>query len=268
MNKTIRQLLKKIENLKRSITKIRSKQLSSEAIKDYVRSFVYDYFKEFRPAYLSTGLIEENLSNIDSAMQDLLRCTQRNTLKSVYLRCLKTLRKSINELELKSIIPVISEKQDVIDDIRNQKILDTLIKISPLSALSYEQALLDLQDQSRKSWRGSAVEFRESLRELLDSMAPDDEVMAQPNFKLEQNTTRPTMKQKAVFILKSRRTSGKQIKAFTDAIEVAEELFGKFVRSVYDRSAAGTHTPISKDELLRIRDYVSLALSELLEIKI
>jgi hypothetical protein len=200
-------------------------------------------------------------------MQDLLRCTQRSTLKITYLRSLKTLRQSLCDLELKDIA-FSSERADIQDNDRDRAILDTLAKFNPSSALSYGQALTDLQDQNRRSWRGTAVEFRESLRELLDTMAPDNDVIAQPGFKLEESTKKPTMKQKAVFILKSRQTSGKNVKAFEDAIAVAEQLFGKFVRSVYDRSSVGTHTLISKDEVLRIRGYVSLALSELLEIRI
>jgi hypothetical protein len=267
MDKRISQLLTTTEALSRSIAKIRSKQLNSKPIKERVRSFVYDYFKEFRQQYLSAGLIDERLSDIDSRMQDLLRRTQRGTLKSVYLRCLKTLRQSLYDLEVKDLT-LAGERADIAGNGRYRMILDTLVKINPSSALSYEQALIDLQDENRMSWRGTAVEFRESLRELLDTMAPDKDVMGQPGFKLEENTKKPTMKQKAVFILKSRQASEKNIKAFTNAIDVAEELLGKFVRSVYDRSSVGAHTPISKNEVLRIRDYVSLALSELLEIRI
>lgn len=267
MGKGIPKLLRTIETLRRSITKTRSKQLNREPIKERIRSFIYNYFKEFRQEYLSGGLSEENLSHIDSSMQDLLRCTQRSTLKITYLRCLKTLRQSLHDLEVKDIT-LTSERAAIPGGNRDRAILCTLIKINPSSALSYKQALIDLQDQNRRSWRGTAVEFRESLRELLDTMAPDNDVVAQPGFKLEENTKKPTMKQKAVFILKSRKASEKNFKAFADAIGVAEELVGKFVRSVYDRSSVGTHTPISKDEVLRIRGYVSLALSELLEIKI
>jgi hypothetical protein len=57
------------------------------------------------------------------------------------------------------------------------------------------------------SWRGPATDFRESLRETLDHLAPDSAVKAEPGFKLEQNTSGPTMKQKVRFILKKRGVS-------------------------------------------------------------
>ena len=46
MNEAIQQLIKNIETKKRSINKIRSKQLNNALTKDDVRSFVFNYFKE------------------------------------------------------------------------------------------------------------------------------------------------------------------------------------------------------------------------------
>jgi hypothetical protein len=90
--------------------------------------------------------------------------------------------------------------------------------------------------------------------------------MAQPGFKLEKETTKPTMKQKAIFILKLRRKTDAQIKSLSEAIDITETLIGKFVRTVYERSSAGVHTEVSREEVLKIRDYVILVLLELLEI--
>ncbi|NBV25323.1 MAG: hypothetical protein EBS05_25845 [Proteobacteria bacterium] len=75
------------------------------------------------------------------------------------------------------------------------------------------------------------------------------------------------MKQKAIFILKSRRPKDPQVKAFGDAIDVVEELIGKFVRSVYTRSSVAVHVADSKEEAKKVRDYVALVLGELLEVK-
>lgn len=267
MNVDIQPLLIDIGSIKRSLNRVRSKQLKSANIKDKVRSLISAYFNEHRPTYLLVGLAETNLEGVDSSMQDLLRCTQRDSLKSIYLRRLSSITQSLNELELKSITPVVGEKVNI-NDLKQQSILETLAKISSASAASYEQALLDLHDTSRKSWRGTAVELREALRELLDVMALDENVMAQPGFKLEPEAKRPTMKQKTVFILKSRRLSGAHQRTPAEAVEVADTQVGKFVRSVYDRSSAGTHTLITKSEVIKIKDYITLALVELLEINV
>jgi len=268
MRDSIHQLQKRADVIRHTLANISTKQLNIAKTKEEVRTFVYDYFKEFRPAYIAAERLETDLEKADSTMQELLRYTQRRTLVSAYKYILKDISAALHELELKSIASIIDAKSDISDNKQDRQILDTLEKINPSAALSYSQALRDLQDRDRKSWRGTAVEFRESLRELLDTMAPDDEVKAQPSFKLEQDTKGPTMKQKAIFILKSRRAFGKQIKVFTDAVEVVEELVGKFVRSVYERSCVATHTPTSRDEVLKIRNFITVALVELLEIKV
>lgn len=268
MRESIHQLQKRVDVIRRTLANISTKQLNITKIKDEIRIFVYDYFKEFRPVYVAAGRLETDLDKADSTMQDLLRCTQRRTLVSAYKYMLKDISAALHKLELKSIAYITDAKGDTLDNKQHRQILDTLEKINPSAALSYSQALMDLQDRDRKSWRGTAVEFRESLRELLDTMAPDNEVGAQPSFKLELDTKGPTMKQKVIFILKSRRAAGKQIKAFTDAVEVVEELVGKFVRSVYERSCVATHTPTSRDEVLKIRNFITVALVELLEIKV
>lgn len=270
MNANIQQkplqfLLREIEAIKRSIGKARSKQLRSPKIKDNIRSFIYTYFGRLRPELISFGLIETHLEMVDLTMQDLLRCTQRSTLKNVYFKYLDSMRKHAYELELKSITPI-TGGENIIFDQKEQRILETLEKISPSAAASYGQALLDLQSPSRKSWRGTAVELREALRELLDVMAPDDDISAQPGFKLEPNTKGPTMKQRVVFILQSRGLPRSQQKAPAEAIEVADTQVGKFVRSVYDRSSAGAHSQISKSEVMKIKEYATLALTDLLEI--
>ena len=60
-------------------------------------------------------------------------------------------------------------------------ISDTLSAILPATAASYEQCLLDLGGPSRRSYRGVAHEMREVLRETLDHLAPDPDVMAEAN---------------------------------------------------------------------------------------
>jgi len=75
------------------------------------------------------------------------------------------------------------------------------------------------------------------------------------------------MKQKAIFILRARRPKDPQVKAFGDAIDVIEELIGKLVRSVYTRSSVAVHIADSKEEARKVRDYVTLVLAELLEVR-
>ena len=81
-------------------------------------------------------------------------------------------------------------------------------------------------------------------------------------YKDEPDARGPTMKQKVRFILRNRGIS-KAISATTeDATRSIDEAIGIFVRSVYTRSSVSTHTPTSKDEVLRVLDwYVSYSLN-------
>src|SRR4051812_31457708 len=74
-------------------------------------------------------------------------------------------------------------------------ILATLSQMLPASGSSYEQVLRDLTQGSRVSWRGTAAELREVLREVIDTLAPDDKVMQQTGFQLEAGRTGPTQRQ-------------------------------------------------------------------------
>jgi hypothetical protein len=104
------------------------------------------------------------------------------------------------------------------------QILIKLQGVSSSAAASYEQAILDLGDESRKSMRGTAAELREALREVLDSLAPDSAVMHEPGFKLEEGRKEPTMRQKARFVLRSRRFPKADLENTEKAVSIIEEL--------------------------------------------
>jgi hypothetical protein len=108
--------------------------------------------------------------------------------------------------------------------------------------------------------------LREALRETLDYLAPDNDVIAQPGFKLEKDATRPTMQQKVRFILKSRGKNKSQTEAPENAVSVIEERVGALARAVYNRSSVSTHVGTAKQEVQQIKAYVDVVLGELLEI--
>ena len=85
----------------------------------------------------------------------------------------------------------------------DERIIATLTEVCPAAAVSYAQGVKDLEALDRASWRGPATELREALRETLDALAPDKDVEAMPGYKHEPNATRPTMRQKAKFILRA-----------------------------------------------------------------
>src|SRR5436189_3177253 len=94
-----------------------------------------------------------------------------------------------------------------------RRIVDTLSKILPATSASHEQCLVDLGGPPRRSYRGVAHEMRETLREVLDYLAPDAEIMAEAGFVLEKGTSRPTQRQKALHVLTKRRLSREAMRA-------------------------------------------------------
>ena len=149
----------------------------------------------------------------------------------------------------------------------DEKILSTLRNLVPSAADSYEQALVDLSATDRLSWRGPATDLRESLRETLDHLAPDNDVEDMPGYKPVAGAQRPTMKQKVGYILKNRGISKTLTEPAQNAVDAVDNIIGKLVRSVYNRSSVSTHTPTDRNEVTRIYDFVRVVLCELLEIR-
>lgn len=142
----------------------------------------------------------------------------------------------------------------------------TLSEILPATAASYEQCLLDLGGPQRRSYRGVAHEMREVLRETLDHLAPDEDVMAEATFKLEKETTRPTHRQKALYVLRKRRLSREAITAPELAVSMVEELGATIARSTYTRGSIDAHGLSPAKEVRQLKMYVDAVLAELLEI--
>jgi len=145
-------------------------------------------------------------------------------------------------------------------------IIETLARIIPAAAISYEQCLFDLGQVQRLSYRGVAHELREVLRETLNYLAPDAEVMAEPGFKLEQDTTRPTQRQKALYVLRKRKLSREAMSAPELTVSMVEELGASITRTAYTRGARDAHTGSSAPEVRQLKMWIDAVLGELLEI--
>lgn len=267
MSDQIQEVSNALESVERCLRKVKALHVNSAEAKSCVRDFVRGYFGQSRLQLLALVSAEVELAPLDGLMQDLLRHSQRRARLGDYRQCLTAAKRALSEIELRSLASLHAPASIAGFEPRQTRILESLRKINAPAADAYEQGLCDLQTGGRKSWRGTAVEFREALRELLDTLAPDAALTSQPGFKLEPDTKGPTMKQKAVFVLRARHPKDSQTKAFTEAVAVVEESIGKFVRSVYAQSSVRVHLASSQDEVRRVRDYVTLVLGELLEVK-
>jgi hypothetical protein len=257
-----------LERLQLRIEKSTAVNVGTASLRTETRAFVKDYFGVVRPNWEELEVARAHVDVADEACQELNKLANGANKRSSYrkqLKILRSLRPAV-EVDLARIgarpKPEVRHNSDIED-----KILATLGSLLPSAALSYQQVLIDLRE-SRVSYRGTAVELRELLREVLDQLAPDAEVAGEPGFKLEPNTTKPTQRQKALFVLKARALPRNAMKPTENAIEMAEEISARMARSVYEKSSVSTHVMTNKHEIARIKMFIDGVLVELLQISL
>jgi hypothetical protein len=260
----------RIDSFSATLGRNRAKNVNAAALRKQAREIVTGYFGEQRNALQRLGTSEEKLNDFDSEMQRLIGLSTGLNSRVSYqktLRALKARRKRI-ETGLEFLIGRVENPPTtlVIASQIEVSISKTLQHMLPNAAKSYEQVLVDLQDKSKKSYRGTAAELRESVREVLDHLAPDEDVIASAGFKLEQGQNGPTMKQKMRFILRARKLGDAGRQTAEDSVAHLDENIAALGRSVYTRGSVDLHTGRERQEILNFKMYADAVLGELLEI--
>lgn len=264
-------LWEQLEALSAALERLGATTAIVSGIRQESRSATQSYFREARPALLSVRVPAPLLEAFDGLMQDLLRATNAKAPKARQLTKVLSaagdLRTDI-EVSINQALGEEALRRAAGTDYSptEQKIIDTLSSLVPSAALSYSQALIDLAQADRVSFRGSALELREALRETLDHLAPDDAVVAQPGFKVEDDQKKPTMRQKALFILRSRGMAKTALEAPRDAVGIIEGSTSSLARSAYSRSALSTHVAQTGAEVRQFKMYLDSVLSDLLQL--
>ncbi len=264
------QLIADVEALSASLRRGSAVNVNDQSSKDRAIALATRYFSDVRPQVTRSLSETKAIIEHDSEWQRLVRLAHGNNARKSYLRTLTVLRKGLSEINISSLAtaPVASAQASASRNLSREEalILQTLEALVPSAATSYRQGLADLVGIERLSYRGTAAEFRESLRETLDHLAPDADVERQTWFKLEQGQTKPTMKQKVRFVLTSRGRNKTQREAAEKSLALIEELSGEVMRAIYNRASLATHVHGSKLEVHKIKRYVDTVLFDLLEI--
>lgn len=266
MLETVRGLTEILGRFTKAVREVRSKQVFQKPIRQEARDIVDAYFRDARERLVIGGLSTQQLVDLDAGMQRLLEVAQKHSTVHTYRSQIKRLEQELLAIERLALTLGARSTRSTLEPV-DRLIIDTLSSFLPSAARSYEQAIRDLYSTDRLSWRGPATDFRESLRETLDHLAPDADVTAEPGFKLENDASAPTMKQKVRFILRKRGVARTAMQSPEAATQAVDEIVGTFVRTVYSRSSVSTHTPTDRNEILRIRDWVRVAFCELLEVR-
>jgi len=267
----LNELTGKLSLLKKTLSRSNAVNVNAQSIKDLAKQVVQLYFRRCKPELLAIGFDDQALGTLDEDMQTILRLSNGNNRKSYYELGIKAANRRLLEIEaarenLISRATVTKSRSGLEGNPLEQAILSTLQQLVPTASLSYEQACRDLRDAQRISYRGTANELRESLREVLDHLAPDKEVMRQPGFKLDEGKKTPIMKQKVRYILRAREQPATAIETPENAITGIEEALSRLTRSVYEQSSISTHVSSVKGEVLQMKMYVDSVMAELLEI--
>lgn len=265
-------LLDSLTDLEREISRVSAVNVNTATARDSARSLIQDYFRRTRPHLLAIGLAETDLESLDGQMQRLLQLANGRNPKRYYTRLLRDIRRNVQRVELTREYRLGEQQRSesstavLATDVEG-KIVTTLQGLVPSAALSYEQALRDLHSSSaRLSFRGTANELREALRETVDHLAPDEDVMNAAGFRLERDQTRPTQKQKVRHILRSRGLSETARSAPEDAVSLVEELTGSIARASSRRSSLAAHVASTEQEVRQMKMYVDSVLAELLQV--
>lgn len=239
--------------------------VNSVALRNETKSVAQLYFRNVRQL-LEQFQLDEFIEPLSRAFEALLVLSEGNNATSTYKKHAKSIKKIIprvtSQLEVQGgTAGGITSSSDT-----DQKIIQTLTGLLPSAAQSYQQALFDLADTRRLSFRGPAHELRECLREVLDHLAPDADVMKAPGFKLEKDRPKPTMKQKVRFIFKARERRTTESAAPEDATTTIDALIAQMTRSTYDRGSLSAHTQRDKKSVEQLKRYVDVIFYDLLEL--
>ena len=266
----ISDLFDQVKVLDSSLHKNLAVNVNDNSLKEKFILTANHYFSKTRPYIIATVGESEHILSHDQKWQELIRLAHGNNPKKSYSSKIKSIKKELTEFNV-ACLSVTAQKGidgSSLSDLTppEKLILNTLENIVPSAAASYRQGILDLRGTERLSYRGTAAEFREALRETLDHLAPDSDVKNQPGFNLEKDVTGPTMKQKVIFILRSRGRKKPQQDSIKKSLELIESLTGDITRTTYSRASLATHLETSRTEVQRIKRYTDTIFFDLLEI--
>lgn len=181
-------------------------------------------------------------------------------------------RVSKTQEEIDKLIPKKAISKEIIQSPKRvlfveNDIYKKLAELLPTLAHTYAQVKIDLDNQDRLSWVGTAHGIREVLRGILDHLAPDNIVKEQEWYKQETKTTKPTHRQKVKYILQEQDAGSNKKKVYSKIDELDKLLEGfisGLVRDTYSRASDASHRFKEKKEVERILRYFEAFAHDLL----
>jgi hypothetical protein len=248
------------------LNRVKSVNVNSAALREEANQLAQKYLRTVRP-FLNAAGLQAEVNVLDPAFGAFLQLSEGNNALVSYKRRARVIRKNISKV--KGLLAISAGSTGGAHDgpsVDEKKLIETLGKLVPSAAMSYQQALADCKDSKRISFRGPALELREALRDILDHLAPDKDVMDSDGFKLEKDRTQPTMKQKVRFILKACGQNKTTTSAPEDSAKTIEAMIADLTRSVSNFSSMASHVATERQNVIRVKRYTDALLYDLLEL--
>jgi hypothetical protein len=252
-----------VARFSRHINQARTVNINASSLRKEAKDVAQQYFRQARPV-LQDLTLDDQLDILNARFQSLIELSERNSAKSSYKKHTTVIRK---------LMPRVTSRIELNQGVAKtgfetpaDRIIQTLEGLVPSAALSFRQAIIDLADDHRISFRGPALELREALRETLDNLAPDDAVTSAEGYVQEKGRSGPTMRQKVRFILKARGQSKSSTTVPEQTTTIVDEMVGTLTRSIYDRSSIASHVASERKTVIQLRRYVVAILQHLLEL--
>jgi Predicted pPIWI-associating nuclease len=249
----------------RHIDQARAVNINASSLRRETKDVAQQYFRQTRPVLQDLSL-DEQLEVLDAGFQNLIELSEHNNAKASYKKHTTHIRRLMPKVTSRIELTQGIVKTGLKTTEEDERIIQTLERFVPSAALSYKQAIIDLADERRISFRGPALELREALRETLDNLAPDDAVTSADEYVQEKDCRGPTMKQKVRFVLNARGQSKSSSRVPEQSTVILDEMMGTLTRSVYDSSSVASHVASERKKVIQIRRYVAAVLHDLLEL--
>lgn len=244
------------------ILKSTSVNINAVHLREEIKAVARQYMRDGRPILLREGF---DASVLDEHFKKLHELADGMNKTASYKWRVNAIRKTLPGLTSRLEMQAGSASEGA-HTASEARLSDAITALVPSAGLSYRQAIQDLAETNRVSFRGPAAELREVLREVLDHLAPDEDVKSSPGFKLEKDRPKPTMKQKVRFILKARGQGSSAVELPEQALESVEAIVGGLARSVYNFGSVVTHVAGERQAVVHLKRYVEVVLSHLLEL--
>ncbi|WP_143102955.1 pPIWI-associating nuclease domain-containing protein [Agrococcus baldri] len=135
--------------------------------------------------------------------------------------------------------------------------------MSTTLADSFDQALRDLNDETRLSYMGPAGEIREVMRATIQLLAPDAEIRSQPWFKGTQQGSKsnPTQAERTRYAIQRQRGSEDHARELDELID---QSIAKITRETYAAGSSALHAGAAQTQVRKLTGWVFAVLDEVL----